>query len=100
MANVRRWCGDPIDHPPPELGLPCQIVIDGHGTAIGVATVEPVGQDIRPLHSVCREQSSQPRRDGVPATPPQLGIVARVEMAEMLSDRPAPGLIEGGIQRC
>ena len=74
---------DPRDQPPPQLGLPAQVVVERSTGAVGVAALAPVGDQRRPLHGVRREQAGQPPGDGVAAVAPQRRLVAVEPVAEV-----------------
>ncbi len=97
VAEVRRRLGHPRHQPPPQLGLPQQVVVERGPGAVGVAALAPVGDQARSLHGVRRVEAGQPAGDGVAAVASQQSLVANHPVTEMGGKRRAPRLVEAGV---
>ena len=103
MADVGRVGLDPGEQPAPQLGLPGEVGVERPAGAVGVAALAPVGDQLRPLDGVRREQRRQPEGHAVAAVAPQVCVVAGEAVAEVGGERRAPGLaqarVDGGEHR-
>ena len=97
MADVGRVGLDPGEQPAPQLGLPGEVGVERLAGAVGVAALSPVGDQLRPLDGVRREQRRQPEGHAVAAVAPQVCVVAGEAVAEVGGERRAPGLAQAGV---
>ena len=70
----------------------------GAAEAVGGRAGRPVGEQLRALGGVRREEPGEPARDGVAAAAAELGLVAGVAVAEVGGERRRPGLVQGGVE--
>ena len=97
VPDVRRRRVHATQQPPPQLGLPRQVGVEGPAGAVGVPALAPVGDERRSLGGVRREQRRQPDRHAVAAVAAQLGVVTGVTVPEVRGQGRAPGLAEAGV---
>ncbi len=99
VADVGRVGVDRGQHPPPQLGLPVQVVVERAAGAVGVAARAPVGHERGPLGGVGGVEGSETDGHGVAPVATQLGRLALAVVAEVPRERGQPRLTQVGVDR-
>ena len=78
----------------------CQARSRSSGTtgAVGVAALAPVGDELRPLPGVRREQAGQPPGDREAPAEPEVGLLPGRPVAEVRGQGRRPRLVEAGVE--
>ena len=97
MAYVGRVGVDRGEHPPPQLGLPAQVVVERPAGAVGVTPLAPVGDQRGPLGGVGGVEGGEPDGHGVAAVAAQLGRLALAVVAQVPRQGGQPRLAEVGV---
>ena len=98
MALVRQRRGDRGRHRPEERWLPGEVGVELVAETVCGAAVGPVDEQLRSLGRVRREQPGDPAGHRVAATLTELGLVRAGAVAEVLSERRRPRLVEAVVK--
>ncbi len=80
VAYVRGRRVDDVEQAPPQGGLPAQVTVELAARAVRPASLPPLGEQLRALDGVGREEAGQPAGDGVAPGRPLVGRVTAAEV--------------------